>query len=217
MKENLISKRKTYYFLSAIIILSGILIFYLSCKSKSPTEAYSSLQNQVAVQSTNNTTTSSSTTTSVRPGNTPTSTTTLITSRSLTTTTSIESCNMEFCQVTYSINNGKAHAVQNEGTIFVNIGDEVKISISIKNTGIANARKADALLLQQAGLWHFDVIDYRQNLGLIPADNTCYSWRNAFQIDVLRGAEQSEKRAFVIILRPFNCTEIRFHFFLQVL
>jgi hypothetical protein len=86
MKENCIIKRKAYYFFIAIIIFSGILIFYLSCESKSPTESASSLNNQVAVQSTNNSTTSSSTTTSVRPGNTPTNTTTLITSRTLTTT-----------------------------------------------------------------------------------------------------------------------------------
>ncbi len=85
MKENFIIKGKAYFFFIAIIIL-GILIFYLSCESKSPTEPASSLHKQVAVQSTNNTTTSSSTTTSVRPGNTPTNTTTLITSRTLTTT-----------------------------------------------------------------------------------------------------------------------------------
>jgi hypothetical protein len=86
MEENGIFKRKAYYFFIAIIILSGILILYLSCESKSPTEPASSLNNQVAAKSTNNTTTSSSTTTSVRPGNTPTNTTTLITSRTLTTT-----------------------------------------------------------------------------------------------------------------------------------
>jgi hypothetical protein len=86
MEENAIFKRKDYYFFIAIIIFSGILILYLSCKSKSPTESASSLHKQVAAQSTNNTTTSPSTTTSVRPGNTPTNTTTLITSRTLTTT-----------------------------------------------------------------------------------------------------------------------------------
>jgi hypothetical protein len=86
MEENGIFKRKTCYFFIAIIIFSGILIFYLSCESKSPTESTSSLHKQVAVQSTNNSTTSSSTTTSVKPGNTPTNTTTLITSRTLTTT-----------------------------------------------------------------------------------------------------------------------------------
>jgi hypothetical protein len=217
MKENFINKGKAYFFITAIIILSGILLFYMSCKSKSPTESSASLPNLVASQNTNNTTTSSSTTTTSIPANTPTSTTTLITSRSLTTTTSIAACNMEFCKVTCSINNGKPQAVQDADTIFVNIEDEVKISISVKNTGIADARKADAVLGQQAGLFHFWVTDYRQNLGLIPADNTCYSWHNAFQIDVLRTAEQSEKRAFVIVLKPFNCTEIRFHFFLQVL
>ena len=86
MKGKFIIKRKDYYFVLFLIILIAIFAFYLSCKSKSPTEATSALNDQISVQSTNNTTTSSSTTTTVKPGQSPTNTTTLITSRTLTTT-----------------------------------------------------------------------------------------------------------------------------------
>ncbi len=90
-KKNSIKNRAYHYVVFILIILSGIVLFYLSCKSKSPTEATSALHNQVASQSTNNTTTSSSTTTTVKPGNSPTNTTTLITSRTLTSTSSTTS------------------------------------------------------------------------------------------------------------------------------
>jgi hypothetical protein len=87
MKSSSLDNSKAFhYFLLAFILLLGILAIYVSCKSKSPTEATSSLPNQISTQSTNNTTTSSSTTTSVKPGQSPTNTTTLITSRYLTTT-----------------------------------------------------------------------------------------------------------------------------------
>ena len=80
MKSKSFANRRSYHYLILIaIIFIGILAFYLSCKSKSPTEATSALNNQIAGQSTNNTTTSSSTTTTIKANNPPTNTTTLIT------------------------------------------------------------------------------------------------------------------------------------------
>jgi len=87
MKNSLPNNLKAYHYLVFIfILLIGILVFYLSCKSQSPTEATSAMNNQIAGQSTNNTTTSSSTTTTIQANNPPTNTTTLITSRTLTST-----------------------------------------------------------------------------------------------------------------------------------
>lgn len=77
------------YVIFCFILLLGILAFYLSCKSKSPTESTSALNGQLAGQNANNTTqttTSSSITTTVKPGSSPPNTTTLITSRTLTST-----------------------------------------------------------------------------------------------------------------------------------
>jgi hypothetical protein len=88
MRRKPLAKGRSYHYVLLIaIIFIGILVFYLSCKSKSPTEATSALNNQIAGQSMNNTTTSSSsTTTTIQANNPPTNTTTLITSRYLTST-----------------------------------------------------------------------------------------------------------------------------------
>lgn len=121
MRKKPLAKGQSYYYVLLIFILiMGILAFYLSCKAKSPTEATSALNNQIAGQSTNNTTTSSSTTTTIQANNPPTNTTTLITSRYLTstststsstssstttsrptTTTTIVEPNLEWCSFTY--------------------------------------------------------------------------------------------------------------------
>ncbi len=77
------------YFIICFIVLSGIVVFYMSCKSKSPTETNALSNDTLETQGVNNTTqttTSSSTTSTIKPGNAPTNTTTLITSRNLTTT-----------------------------------------------------------------------------------------------------------------------------------
>jgi hypothetical protein len=154
-KESIIKRKAYYYFVLFLIILFGIFAFYLSCKSKSPTEATSALHNQVFAQSTNNTTTSSSTTTTSRPGSFPTNTTTIITSRTLTTTsTSTTSTTTSTTTTsirptaTTSVHSTCATAklelvevkvngtpVADNGTITVHPGDVLKIVTKFCNNG----------------------------------------------------------------------------------
>jgi len=90
MKAKYFNKLRAYSYLVLFsILLLSILAFYLSCKSKSPTEANAPLSENLTGKGANRTaqtTTSSSTTTTVKPGSHRTITTTLITSRNLTTT-----------------------------------------------------------------------------------------------------------------------------------
>jgi hypothetical protein len=91
MKDNIIIGKKNYsYFILCFILLIGILIFYLSCESKSPTDATAPSTETLAARGTKGTTqttTSSSTTTTIKPLNPAAASSTIITSRNLTTTT----------------------------------------------------------------------------------------------------------------------------------
>jgi hypothetical protein len=158
MKSSSFPKERFYYFVLFLIILIGIFAFYLSCKSKSPTEATSALHNQVFAQSTNNTTTSSSTTTTSRPGSSPANTTTLITSRTLTTTsTTTTSTSTTTTSIrpttTSSVHSTCATAkmelvevkvngtpVADGGTFTVHPGDELKIVTKFCNNGTGTSQ-----------------------------------------------------------------------------
>jgi hypothetical protein len=236
MKRSHFNNSKAYhYFLLTFILFLGIISLYLSCKSKSPIEPTSSLHNQISTQSTNNTTTSSSTTTSVNPGQSPTNTTTLITSRNLTTTstttsststtststttirptttiptTSVGVCNLQWCKVSISINNGEPITFKEYGgTYTLYPGDEVKISISIKNSGTANSINSNAMLV-----WFgipptsFNSPDYSEILGIIPANSKCNTWSNALQIDVSESASPGDTCTVEIRISSNNCSMI---------
>jgi len=90
MKGKSINKTKAFsYFVLCSILLLSVLAFYLSCKSKSPTEANTPLGETRATRGANRTaqtTTSSSTTTTIKPLSSAAISTTIITSRNLTTT-----------------------------------------------------------------------------------------------------------------------------------
>jgi hypothetical protein len=90
MKDNIIGKKNYSYFILCFILLIGILIFYLSCESKSPTDVTAPSTETLAARSTKGTTqttTSSSTTTTIKPLNPAAASSTIVTSRNLTTTT----------------------------------------------------------------------------------------------------------------------------------
>jgi hypothetical protein len=197
MEENFINKGKFYYFFIAIIILSGILILYLSCESKSPTEPVSSLHKQVAAQSTNNTTTSSSTTTSVRPGNTTTNTTTLITSRTLTTTststtsttttsiptstttstakstTTVASANIEWCNFEGGSNLGWGYYPNCNTTFTIRSGEyQFWFEPQLMNNGQAPAQDVRVILKNVivSGGFPVTVVRDRAFFGTIPVE-----------------------------------------------
>jgi hypothetical protein len=78
------------YLILNFILLICILAFYLSCESKSPTDAAAPSTETLAARGTKGTTqttTSSSTTTTIKPLNPAVSSSTIVTSRNLTTTT----------------------------------------------------------------------------------------------------------------------------------
>ncbi len=91
MKDNIIIGKKNYsYCILCFILLIGILVFYLSCESKSPTDATAASTETLAARGTKGTTqttTSSSTTTTIKPLNPAATASTIVTSRNLTTTT----------------------------------------------------------------------------------------------------------------------------------
>jgi hypothetical protein len=163
MRESLSRQKAFIYFALSFIVIVSLLIFYISCKSKSPTEPGSPSHIQIAAQSTNNTSTSSSTTTTIKPGNSPTNTTTLITSRNLTTTTSSPSTSttsiqtttttrgyikLEWCSVTA---NGKE--ISNGDKVYAGGPDPFEpvdtiIGISVRNVGNTPAENLKFALTQ---------------------------------------------------------------------
>lgn len=263
MKRSPFNSLKIYrYFFIAFILLLGISAIYVSCKSKSPTDANAASNDALAAQGAQNTTqttTSSSTTTSVKPGQSPTNTTTLITSRTLTststrttttsssttttsrkptttipttipttvpttipttvpTTSVVGNCKVEWCWVKVTINDGTPTEVQNEGGINVNPGDVVKISISVKNTGTA-ATDINTNFVAYAETnppSSFIYVYTQEILGAIPADNTCYTWSDAFQISVLNSANSEDSATVLIYIYPIDCNYIFFAFVLNV-
>jgi hypothetical protein len=77
------------YLILSLILFIGMVVFYVSCQSKSPTDtAVPATENLTArgTKGTTQTTTSSSTTTTIKPLNSASISTTIITSRNLTTT-----------------------------------------------------------------------------------------------------------------------------------
>lgn len=197
------------YPILVVVILLGILGFYLSCKSKSPTEPASTLHNQVASQSTNNTTTSSSTTTTIKPGNSPTNTTTLITSRYLTTTstsssttstssssttttsiatTSIANPDLKFCRFHIEfvfMGHVFAWDIKN-GCLFASCGKgSFNVYPKMKNVGTAAAENVIVTLVRvvksREGIT-FNLLDDSAFLGTIPADRACVSASNGDKI-----------------------------------
>ncbi len=194
-----------WYFILCFILILAVVAFYVSCKSKSPTESTSALNGQVAGQnanSTTQTTTSSSTTTTVKPESSPTNTTTLITSRNLTTTstststttsipttttttkrpttTSIGNPLLKWCSVTINgIPRGEVYDIPPNSK-------KLTIGISIKNVGTAPAKKVAAnLYIEDPSDNIFPVSDGYEYLGTIPADNKCYGSSSAFYMEVV--------------------------------
>jgi cytoskeletal protein RodZ len=164
MRESLSKQKAIIYFTLSFIVIVSFLIFYISCKSKSPTDSTSALNGLVANQSTNNTTTSSSTTTTIKPGNSPPNTTTIITSRNLTTTTSSISTSttsspttttsrgyirLEWCSVTA---NGKE--ISNGDIVGAGVSHDPNepvytiIGISVRNVGNTPAENLKFTLTQ---------------------------------------------------------------------
>jgi hypothetical protein len=90
MKEAFFRNVRIYgVLIVCFIILSGTLVFYLSCQSKSPTDTAVPATESLAARGTKGTTqttTSSSTTTTIKPLSSASISTTIITSRNLTTT-----------------------------------------------------------------------------------------------------------------------------------
>jgi hypothetical protein len=245
MKRSPFNNLKIYrYFFIAFILILAILAIYVSCKSKSPTDANAASNDALAAQGAQNTTqttTSSSTTTSVKPGQSPTNTTTLITSRTLTSTstrttttsssttsttttsrkttttipttvptTSVGACDLEWCEVTVTINDGPPITFQEYGgTYTVSPGDQVKISISIKNSGTANSINSHGIAryFGNPPLSFIDV-DHYEYLGKIPANNKCYTWPNALQINVSGSASPGDYCAITIMIQSDNCSLI---------
>jgi hypothetical protein len=255
MKHSPFNNLKIYrYFFIAFILILGILAFYVSCKSKSPTDANAASSDALAAQgakSTTQTTTSSSTTTSVKPGQSPTNTTTLITSRNLTTTstrtttssssttsttttsrkptpptttsrkptttvptTSVGVCNLEWCEVTVTINSDPAIVAQHHSYIYVFQGDVVKISLSVKNSGTAatNASTYAYASPNSSPPGSFIYMDTEEDLGAIPADNTCYTWQDALQINVSSDASFNDMSAVDIYITAAGCSGINIYF-----
>ncbi len=254
MERSPFNNLKIYrYFFIAFILLLGILAIYVSCKSKSPTDAHVPSNDALAAQGAQNTTqttTSSSTTTSVNPGQAPTNTTTLITSRNLTTTstrttttsssttsttttsrkptttipttipttvptTSVGVCNLEWCEVTLTID-GTQIQVQHNDYIPVMPGDVVKISLSVKNSGTAatHASTYANTSPHSSPPGSFIYVDTQETLGSIPADNTCYTWQDALQINVSTDASFNDYSDVIINIEPFACSTITIIFHL---
>jgi hypothetical protein len=242
MKRSSFDNLKTfYYFLFTFILILGILAFYSSCKSRSPTDANVCSNDALGAQSTTQTTTSSSTTTSVKPGQSPTNTTTLITSRNLTTTstrtttfsssttsttttsrkptttTSVGVCNLELCWVTVTINSEKPITIQYEETVIVNAGDEVKIRIWIKNTGTAATdnnwyAKCEVIPFLPGTCWGVHTYEL---LGSIKPNSKCYySGLNPLQVNVSSSASAALCDIFLWVVHE-NKKYIFFRFWLR--
>jgi hypothetical protein len=88
-RKSLHNKNITAYFVFASLIVLCIIGFYVSCKSKSPTEIQAVNSSSLSAQRTNNAQRPTTTTTTIkaRPMNAANMSTTIITSRFLTTTT----------------------------------------------------------------------------------------------------------------------------------
>jgi hypothetical protein len=161
-----VNKGKNFYIylILSLILFIGSIVFYVSCQSKSPTDAaVPSTENLTArgTKSTTQTTTSSSTTTTIKPLNPAATSSTIITSRNLTTTTigaapttttasqgpDVQFCNIKVVYVKQNYPGLSAKTappqntfIQNGGTIRIPIqGYCVKIFIRVKNVGGAPA------------------------------------------------------------------------------
>ncbi len=217
MKGKFIIKIKLYYyFVLILIILFAIFAFYLSCKSKSPTEATSALHDQVSAQSTNNTTTSSSTTTTSRPGSSPTNTTTLITSRTLTTTstrttttsTSIpatstssrktttttrkQKCELRWCQV---VING-TDIVHNGDTYYVQAGQDLYIDLVVANDWPKMMTYVGtAILVPPPGFLTY-TLNFPTPTVQFPPDGSCVTIEDPFTIHILGSVNDGDSCTF---------------------
>ena len=100
--------------------------------------------------------------------------------------------------------------MQQDDYIYVMPGAEVKISISVKNSGTA---PTNASTYAYAGPdsnppGSFIYVDTQEILGAIPADNTCYSWQDALQINVSSSANFNDFSTVIINIIPADCTSI---------
>jgi hypothetical protein len=152
------------YLILSLILFIGSIVFYVSCQSKSPTDAAVPATETLAAKgtkSTTQTTTSSSTTTTIKPLNSASISTTIITSRNLTTTsttTSVPSTtttisvnlapDVRFC---YIIGNYKREnipflgaktivlptqvTIYNGDTVYIPFGYRVNLNVYVKNIG----------------------------------------------------------------------------------
>jgi hypothetical protein len=234
MKHSPFNNLKIYrYFFIAFILVLAILAIYVSCKSKTPTEATSSLPNQISTQSTNNTTTSSSTTTSVKPGQSPTNTTTLITSRTLTststrtttssssttsttttsrkpTTTTVASPLLKWCafDANWAYGPPPTWFTVNNGDTINECGGMGGFSIypKIKNVGTAPAENVTVTIqsVTPSPGSYFTVYDDTAFLGTIPADGACMPVSNNDAILISWGIANPGDEAVFTFVESFS-------------
>jgi hypothetical protein len=117
---------------------------------------------------------------------------------------------MGWCQVTLTINDGTPITFQQHGgTYTLNPGDQVKISISIINLGTANSINSNAILAYFGSPpTSFSTPDHYENLGTIPANNVCYTWSDALQINVTESASPGDNCSVEIRVGSNNCSMI---------
>jgi hypothetical protein len=238
-KEPIAQGRSYRYLLLIFILFIGILALYLSCKSKSPTEATSALNSQIAGQSTNNTTTSSSTTTTIQANNPPTNTTTLITSRTLTstststsstststttsrptTTTTIEQPKLQWCSFIYENIYYPVKPVTTRGQLcYCYDGSLITLSnFVMKNMGSVPAENVVISVDKIIGdLNHISISQANTGPGRVPNTRRCESMQfkgnDSIVLFISYNASSSEEWTVWLIE---NYTQTRFFFIIRV-
>jgi hypothetical protein len=200
MKRNPVNNSKAYnYLIIGCILLLGVVAFYLSCKSKSPTESSSPSDGTAAVRETTHatrTTTTSSVPTALRSGKSQPNTSTIITSRNLTTTTTTTSTTSipvttttSIKKVTTSIGAGelewctfRVRLTRPPWEVNVNNGDSfdwpymlkvtLSISPSLRNIGGTAVRNVN-VILRIGGTGYYQFFNDSVQFSRIPANGIC--------------------------------------------
>lgn len=198
MKRNPVNNSKAYnYLIIGCILLLGVVAFYLSCKSKSPTESSSPSNETMAVRGTTQaarTTTTSSVPTALRSGKSPTNTSTIITSRNLTTTTttttsipvtttssikgattSIGAGELEWCTFRVRLTRPPWQVNVNNGDSFnwpYKLPVLLSISPSLRNIGGTAVRNVN-VILRIGGTGYYQFFNDSVQFSRIPANGRC--------------------------------------------
>jgi hypothetical protein len=199
MKGKSFIKRSAYsYFILGCILLLGVVAFYLSCKSKSPTELSSPSSGTTAVRGASHaarTTTTSSVPAAIKSGKSQINTTTIITSRNLTTTstttttTSIPTTTTSIREATTSIAIPElewctfAVMIPYIYVFYVNNGDRLDIPPSsqlpliiipsLKNIGGAPATNVRVTLKKVEGTGQYSIFNPSVKFPWIPNNGRC--------------------------------------------